>query len=259
MSSSHSTSARSSHASYHAWKLGYATVNVPPLALKSDHTSPRRGPLTARNYHGRVPPPRDWTTLKPFLNEASASAWEGAVVRLAVATCVSAVVMFAWSGLSQALPWGVSTVRNFVATGEPPDPFAAQATAAAPLTYTTPAFDEALGRGVSTLTTEASFAWVVSIPREAYDPVRYLLVEAASQLAVAAALVAAWAAMAGLAPAARARVILLLGAAGAAATYGVMANWWGLPPAYALGMSVNLLVGWSAATAVTWALTRGRA
>ena len=42
----------------------------------------------------------------------------------------------------------------------------------------------------------------------------------------------------------RVATVLGIGVAGMIATYGAMMVWWGLPAAYGVGKSVNLLVGW---------------
>jgi len=163
-----------------------------------------------------------------------------------------------WSGLSQVFPWGFATVRTFAATsGSAEDLAGAAVERVAPGTFTTEAFDGALGSGISTLTTERSFAWVVSVPRARYRPTRYLALEIACQSAVAALLVAIAALLRDLPRRRVVRLVLLFGIAAAVATYGVMMNWWGLPARYALGMTFNLVAGWTIAGALAaWRLAK---
>lgn len=172
-------------------------------------------------------------------------------MRAVVASALAGLLLFLWSGLSQLFPWGVPTVPTFAATTDDPGAFQAPHLVRVPAgTFTTPAFDERLGDGIATLTTDRSFAWVVSIPRERYDPGRYFGLELLSQLVVAALLVAFLRLTGELPRRRRVQALALLAAAGLVATYGVMANWWGLPARYALGLSVNVVVGWCLAAVV---------
>jgi hypothetical protein len=178
-------------------------------------------------------------------------------LRFTVAVVAAAVTLFVWSGLTQVFPWGVPTVRNVAQTTEDPASFGAQPVRKAPGALTTAAFDEVLGDGLSTLTTDRSFAWIVSVPLSRYDPMRYFAFEFASQLACSIALVLAMWLLSPLSGRRRAAVGALFGLAACVATYGVMANWWGLPVPYAAGMSLNLVIGWLLAGAVSSLLTNG--
>ena len=182
------------------------------------------------------------------------------VRRLSLAALASWLLLFLWGGLTQLLPWGLSTVRTFATTSGDPYVFGAdRLQTAAPNTFTTSAFESAFGQGISTLATDASFSWIVSVPSSAYDPTRYFALELLSQLMVAIVLVAVLATLAPLGPRRAIRVVLLLCVAAMVATYGVMANWWGLPAEYALGMAANLVFGWAvAATSICVVLFRGR-
>ncbi len=173
------------------------------------------------------------------------------MIRSLVAVAAAGASLFVWSGLSQQLPWGVSAAQNFSATS----PVAlAEVNASAfeprnltrktPGFYTSAAFDEAFSDAVSTLATDRTFSWIISIPAERYKPMRYLGVEAITQVGIAVLLLLTLTALRPLPKKDRFRVLGLLALAGGLATYGVMMNWWGLPLQYAVGMVLNLLVGW---------------
>lgn len=164
--------------------------------------------------------------------------------RIGAAVAACTVVLFVWSGLSQLFPWGVPTVRNVAQTRAEPKSFGATPMRFAPGELTTSGFDEVLGNGISTLTTERSFAWIVSVPIDRYDPTRYFLQEVVSQLLCSVCLVIAALLLSPLPWRRVAGVVALFGIAAGVATYGVMTNWWGLPVRYSGGMCVNLAVGW---------------
>jgi hypothetical protein len=172
-----------------------------------------------------------------------------------ITTIVACTLMlFVWSGLSQLLPWGVPTVRNFSQTTAPPTSFGATPEQHMPGELTTPAFDEVLGSGIATLTTDRSFAWIVSVPRERYDPTRYFVREFVTQFGCAVILVVAVGLLSPLSSRKRLGVLALFGVGASLATYGVMTNWWGLPLLYSGGLSANLVAGWLLAASVANAL-----
>jgi hypothetical protein len=170
----------------------------------------------------------------------------------AVAACT--VVLFVWSGASQIFPWGVPTVRSFAQTSGNPSSFGTALVKVAPGTLTTNAFDEQMGDGIYTLTTDRSFAWIVSVPLARYDPARYFLVELLCQLVCSLLLVTAMIWLAPLPRRRRAAVLGVLALGAIVGTYGVMTNWWGLPLLYSVGMSANFMVGWLAAAVVATAI-----
>ncbi|MBL8953090.1 MAG: hypothetical protein JNK82_20100 [Myxococcaceae bacterium] len=168
------------------------------------------------------------------------------MLRLAASVAAVTLALFFWSGLSQQLPWGVPTVKNVVATTGPVSDFAGTANLVMlpPGALTTPRFDTELGRGISTLTTEGTFAWVMSIDRAGYDPLRYLALELVSQLGVAMFIVVVMWQLRQLAASRRVGVVASMALCASTATWSVLANWWGVPPLFAAGMSLNLIVGW---------------
>lgn len=174
----------------------------------------------------------------------------------ALAACTT--TLFVWSGVSQLFPWGVPTVRNVAQTTDDPSSFGASPLRLAPGELTTAAFDEVLGLGVSTLMTDRSFAWIVSVPRSRYDPVRYFAWELVSQLGCALVLVVALSLLSPLPWRRRGAVLALFAVGASVATYGVMTNWWGLPLRYSAGMGLNLVMGWLLSGAVGTLVLRQR-
>lgn len=166
------------------------------------------------------------------------------ILRASSAVAAATVVLFLWSGLTQSFPWGVPTVHNVAQTSAAPAAFGATPTHLPPGAIATTSFDTEMGDGISTLTTDRSFAWIVSVPIDRYDPIRYFAFEVATQATCALVLVVALRLSSPLSRRERAGLVALYALAANAATYGAMANWWGLPLSYACGMSFNLLVGW---------------
>lgn len=178
-------------------------------------------------------------------------------LRTAAAIVGSTLTLFCWSGLCQVFPWGVPTVRTFAETSAEPSAFGAVLQRVTPGTLTTGGFDEQLGDGIATLTTDRSFAWVVSVPLRRYDPTRYFLGELLCQLVCSMLLVLGLRLLEPVPRPRRLAIVGLLAAAATVGTYGVMTNWWGLPLRYSGGMSVNLVIGWLLGAAViTFVLER---
>lgn len=174
------------------------------------------------------------------------------VARGVLAVLVTGVALFLFSGLSQALPWGVPTAQAVISTtSSVVDDFAPEDAVVLPANaLTTERFDAVVEGRVNTLTTDDTFSWIISIPVEAYDPATYLGLEAATQFAVGALLVGfVWSTR--HAPLrTRLGYVAGVGVLAVVATYGRLMNWWGLPAGYALGESVNLLGSWVGGTAV---------
>jgi hypothetical protein len=165
--------------------------------------------------------------------------------RCALAVLVGTVLLVLWNGLTQLFPWGLGAVSNFSATsGESYALAAPRLEEAPPGTWTTPAFEAQLGNGISTLATDDSFSWIVAVPRERYDPARYVSLHILSQAAIALFLVLVLWPLQRLRRTARLASVLLLGVAAMLGSHGTMMVWWGTPAAYAVGSAGNLLAGW---------------
>ena len=92
------------------------------------------------------------------------------MTRNVLAVVVGTIVLFVWNGLTQFFPWGVGVVNQLSATSGEKYVFDAQRLEEAPAgTWTTQAFEDRLGDGISTLATDNSFSWIVAVPRDQYD------------------------------------------------------------------------------------------
>lgn len=181
------------------------------------------------------------------------------ILRVPLAALASGLLLFLWGGASMALPWGVPSAQVLFSAAGAPATFQGPEVRSFPAHhFTTPAFDAEMAGRVSTLTTDATFSWIVSSPTSRYAPAAYLGRELAIQLCVGALLTLLVLQTRDLRPGRRLLLALTLALLASAMTYGRLMNWWGLPAAYALGESLNLTIGWLAATALAakLALTR---
>ncbi|MBY5932572.1 hypothetical protein KUV51_06135 [Tateyamaria omphalii] len=177
-----------------------------------------------------------------------------------IATVTAGMTLFVWGGVTQLFPWGPSSA-HVISTEKSPElggfhlrtPIVKE-----PGSIGTAAFDEAFSGRLGLLFTDNTVSWISSMPIDYYDGAAYLTRQAATQAVVAALIVVL---LMLLSPLGRGRslAIIALGAtAGSVATYGVLSNWWGLAPIYAIGESANLIVGWMlAAIAASFVLRRG--
>lgn len=214
---------------------------------------PNHAPVSARDGtgHPSTPPSTDREGMAgppmtgPSLRSTRRSTAAVSKIRLALTSLACALVLLIWHGFAQFLPWGVSTTRSYSSTSGETYVFGApQLQQAAPGTWTTGAFARDLGDGVSTLATDESFAWVVSAPRDYYDPSRYFAIHALTQLGVGVLLSLATWLLREVARRRRIALVFVMGVAGALSTYGGMMNWWGLPVPYGVGEAANLVAGW---------------
>ena len=165
--------------------------------------------------------------------------------RCLLAVIVGTLILFVWNALTQFFPWGVGAVDNLSATsGQSYVLVTSGLEVAPPGTWTTQAFDDRLGNGVSTLATDRSFSWIVAVPREGYNLTRYFALHVLTQAGVALFLVLVLWLLKPLPRGRRMASVFVIGVAAMIGTYGSMMVWWGLPAAYGLGASVNLLAGW---------------
>jgi len=155
------------------------------------------------------------------------------------------LVLFLWSGISQMFPWGVSSTQNVSVQGIPDvDVAVSNMQHVPPNSLTTEAFDARFMGQISTYRTSRSFSWIVTQPLpKSYT--HYFLKEALSQLIVAILLSIVLIASRTLTVKQRILLVFLVAGAAAAATYGQFLNWWQMPPSYALGASLNLILGWA--------------
>ncbi|GFE65104.1 hypothetical protein [Litoreibacter roseus] len=176
-----------------------------------------------------------------------------------VATAAAGLTLFIWGGITQMFPWGPSTA-HVISTETSPDLGAFHLRTPvieAPGSLGTAAFDEAFSGRLGLLFTDNTVSWISSMPIAYYDGAAYLTRQAVTQAVVAALIVALLILLAPLGPRRSLSVIALSAVSASVATYGVLSNWWGLAPAYAVGESANLIVGWTiAATAASFILSR---
>lgn len=176
-----------------------------------------------------------------------------------IATAAAGLSLFMWGGVTQMFPWGPSSA-HVISTETSPELGAFHLRAPiveTPGSQGTAAFDEAFSGRLGLLFTDNTVSWISSMPIAYYDGAAYLTRQAVTQVVVAALIVAL---LVLLTPLGRKRSLSVIGlgaVSASVATYGVLSNWWGLAPAYAVGESVNLIVGWLiAAFAASFILSR---
>lgn len=159
---------------------------------------------------------------------------------------IAGLLLFLWSGLTQLFPWGVPSSHVVVSqeTGASEPFLAGEIEVLPPFALTTPRFDLEFANRVGTLTTDETFSWIVSRPLAYYQPSGYFARELLTQLLVGLLLSAVALSTRRLPPTRRLGIFGLTGVGAAVSSYGTLSNWWGLTTAYALGVSVNLVVGW---------------
>ncbi len=164
------------------------------------------------------------------------------MTRLIFSTLAATIILFLWSGLTQMLPWGITSTQNIsVQTSEPVQ--APNLLRLEPNSLTSETFDEQFINKISTYTTDKTFSWIVTQPYNT-NYMSYFAREALTQLLVAFFLSMLLFLTAQLSFKTRLSLIALAGLAAATATYGQLMNWWKLPASYALGVGLNLMIGW---------------
>ncbi len=166
--------------------------------------------------------------------------------KLIFATLILTLLLFLWSSATQMFPWGVPTAQNItVQTGEQgensPVPNLLQLPAS---TLTTEAFDAQFIDKISTYTTDKTFSWIVTQHLQ-NDYTAYFVGEFITLLIVSIFLTILLLLTVQLDLRTRMAIVVVAGLAAVSATYGQLMNWWRLPTIYALGVSLNLLIGWT--------------
>lgn len=172
-------------------------------------------------------------------------------LKFGLGTILTTVLLFVWSGVVQNFPWGVPSAQVlYQVSAEPEEERVPNARDVPYHTLTTADFDREMVGRVTTLTTDNTFSWIVTRPIEEYDPVAYLGKEALTQMVVGGMLTVLLWLTTGLGYFRRMGLVALCAIMASTATYGQLLNWWGLPLAYTLGVSLNLVVGWVLVTLV---------
>ena len=170
--------------------------------------------------------------------------------KVMLSTVASTVILFLWSGLTQALPWGVPTTQNVSVQTSAPETEVPNLIQLPVGSLTTEEFEAYFIDKVSTYTTDKTFSWIVTQPlRNDYS--RYFALETVTQFVVALLLACLLALTAELDIKRRMLIVFVAGLAAVSGIYGQLMNWWALPPSYALGVSLNLVIGWMIASLVS--------
>lgn len=162
-----------------------------------------------------------------------------------ISTVMSTVILFMWGGISQMLPWGISTTQNItVATESNTDQSnISNLIKLQPHQLTTEKFEGQFLGKISTYSTDKTFSWIITQPiQEDYSG--YFVKEIITQLIVAVFLSIILFLTIKLDFKTRMILILVFGLCASTAIYGQLMNWWSVPANYALGVSANLIIGW---------------
>lgn len=173
--------------------------------------------------------------------------------KIIISTLVSTLILFLWSGLTQMFPWGVPTAQSIATqSNKQTESFQTPNLVELPAnSLTTEKFDEQFANKISTLTTDKTFSWIIAKPVDYYNVGNYFIKEIITQLLVALLLATLLILTVGLPNQKRLTIIAISGVLAVTAIYGQMMNWWGVPPTYALGAGLNLIIGWLLSAFVT--------
>ena len=160
-----------------------------------------------------------------------------------LASLVFTILLFLWSGFTQMLPWGIPTTQKITSqsdriANEVPDIIKLQ-----PNTLTTHDFDSTFNHKISTYTTDNTFSWIVTQPLKT-DYTSYFIGEIITQFSVGVLLTLLLILTKTYNIQTRMMFIGVVGLVAWVATFGQMINWWAMPAEYAIGVGVNLMIGW---------------
>ncbi|MBS9524733.1 hypothetical protein KI659_12005 [Litoribacter alkaliphilus] len=172
--------------------------------------------------------------------------------KILLSILVITVILFLWSGMTQLFPWGVPSTQNVATQSPGQEKFESDRVLELPAqSLTTSAYDSLFAGKISTLTTDDTFSWIVNRPIETYDMTGYFVKEIITQALVALLLSILLFLTQPLPFGRRMAIIVFASLAAVTAIYGQLMNWWGLPNVYALGVSFNLIIGWTIAAYVS--------
>ncbi len=175
-------------------------------------------------------------------------------VQLILSVIVMTLVLFFWSGITQIFPWGVpsaNTIRSATESSETENFQAPNLKTYGPNKFSTPEFDKEMVNNVNTLTTDRTFSWIITKPLSYYNPVKYFGFEILNQLLNAILLTALLAITIKWSFLKRVLIVAIAALLTVSGAYVQLFNWWGLTFTYAAGVSLNLLIGWLTASAVS--------
>ena len=171
--------------------------------------------------------------------------------KIIIATLISAVILFLWSGATQMLPWGVPTAQNVNVqsaenTKQTDTPSVIKLDANS---LTTDKFETQFLNKVSIYSTDDTYSWIVTNPiRNDYS--KYFLGEFLTQLMVGLFLSIILILTVNMKLKSRLVLVGIMGLCAVAGTYGQLMNWWELPASYGIGVGVNLVIGWLFASVI---------
>lgn len=154
-----------------------------------------------------------------------------------------ALLLFLWNGLSQLLPWGIPTAQKITVQSEANIREVPKLLKLKPNTLTSPEFDTTFNHKISTYSTDATFSWIITQPLQP-DYSGYFIREGFTQLIVGILLSLILLLTQKLKLMLSLALIGIIGSLAFVSTYGQLMNWWGLPASYALGLGINLILGW---------------
>ena len=166
--------------------------------------------------------------------------------KIILSTLLLTVLLFLLSGLAQLLPWGIPTTQKVSAQIEnhPNQPEVTDLIQRLPNELTTDQFEEQFLGRISTYSTDNSFSWIITQPLEK-DYGNYFIKEVITQFVVALLLSILLSLTISLEIKTRLAIIFIAAIATSTGTYGQLMNWWSMPAAYGLGVSVNLVLSWT--------------
>ncbi len=160
-----------------------------------------------------------------------------------LALLVFTVLLFLWSGLTQILPWGVPTAQKITVQSDSAANRIPNLIKLEPNTLTTNNFDSTFNNKISTYTTDKTFSWIVTQPLKT-DYTSYFISEIVTQFFIGALLTLLLVLTKNHKIQTQMMFIGIVGLVAWAATYGQLLNWWAMPATYAIGVGVNLIIGW---------------
>jgi hypothetical protein len=171
--------------------------------------------------------------------------------RFIISTLVATAILFSWSGVTQMLPWGVPSSQNVTAqTNVAEEARVPNLLKVTPNALTTAIFDEQFVGKISTYTTDKTFSWIVTQPLNT-NYSGYFIKEGVTQFIVALLLSLLLLLTVRLTLKTRMALVIIAALAAVSAIYGQLMNWWSLPINYALGVSLNLMIGWVLASFIS--------
>ena len=160
-----------------------------------------------------------------------------------LASIVFTIVLFLWSGLTQMLPWGIPTSQKITVQSDNIVNVIPNLIKLQPNTLTTDDFDSTFNHKISTYTTDSTFSWIITQPLK-INYSSYFIGEVITQFIVGIFLTILLVLTQKHKIQTRMLFICIVGLVAWTATYGQLLNWWAMPAAYAIGVGVNLVIGW---------------